>query len=110
MILISTGSKFPTPDNPADKARRQRRRAKRTRIQLGESLTVQDTLDVLDQKAVGMKAVQATQPDGRGAGGLCPKVRGRGVHGKPGHNARTYQEAAESSNLAVSDVTVASSQ
>ena len=38
----------------------KRRRAKRTRVQLGGSLTVQDAHDLLDQKAVGGEAVQDT--------------------------------------------------
>jgi hypothetical protein len=87
----------------------KRRRAKRTRVQLGGSLTVQDAQDLLDQKAVGGEAVQETQPDGSGAGGARTKVRCCGVCGKPGHNARTCQEAAESSDSAVSDVIVVSS-
>ncbi|KAL2015357.1 hypothetical protein VTK56DRAFT_5775 [Thermocarpiscus australiensis] len=93
----------------ANEALNKRRRAKKTRVKLGGSLTVQDAQDLLDQKAVGDEGVQETQPDGSGAGGARTKVRCCGVCGKPGHNARTCQEAAESSDSAVSDVIVVGS-
>ena len=73
----------------ANEALSKRRRAKRTRVQLGGSLTVQDTQEVLGQRAVGGEGVQEMQPEGSGAGGGCTKVRCYGVCGKPGHNART---------------------
>ena len=44
----------------ANEALSKRRRAKRTRVQLGGSLTVQDAQDLLDQKAVGGGVVQDT--------------------------------------------------
>jgi hypothetical protein len=78
-------------------------------VALLRSVTVQDAQDVLDQKAVGGEAVQETQPDGSGAGGARTKVRCCGVCGKPGHNARTCQEAAELSDSAVSDVIIVGS-
>src|SRR5690348_9036413 len=57
----------------ANEALSKRRRAKRTRVQLGGSLCVQDAKDLLDRKAVGGDRVEETQPDGGGAGGF---VRG----------------------------------
>ena len=93
----------------ANKALSKRRRAKKTRMQLGGSLTVEEAQDLLDQRAVVGGPVQETQPDGSGTGGTRTKVRRCGVCGKPGHNARTCQEAAEASNSAVSDVIVVSS-
>jgi hypothetical protein len=90
----------------ANKALSKRRRAKKTRIQLGGSLTMQDTKDLLDQNAVGGEAVQETQPDGSGSGGARTKVRCCGVYGRHGHNARTCQEAVESSDSSISDVIV----
>ena len=90
----------------ANEALSKRRRTKRTRVQLGGSLTVQDAQNLLDQNAVGGEAVQETQPDGGGAGGARTKVRCCSVCGKPGHNARTCQEAAESLDSAISDVIV----
>jgi hypothetical protein len=48
----------------------KRRRAKKTRVQLGGSLTVQDAQEALGQGAVGGERVQETQRDGGGAGGV----------------------------------------
>jgi len=47
--------------------------------------------------------------EGSSAGGGCTKVRCCGVCGKPGHNARTCQEAVEASDLAASDVIIVGS-
>ena len=93
----------------ANEALSKRRRAKRTRVQLGGSLAVQDAQDILGQGAVGGEGVQETQSGGSGAGGGRTKVRCCGVCGKPGHNARTCQEGAELSDSAASDVIVVSS-
>ena len=93
----------------ANEALSKRRRAKRTRVQLGGSLTLQDAMDLLGLGAVGGEGAQETQADGSGVGGGRPKVRCYGVYGKPGYNARTCQEAVEASDSAVSDVIVVSS-
>jgi hypothetical protein len=90
----------------ANEALSKRRRAKRIRVQLGGSLTIQDVQDLLDQKAIGGGVVQGTQLDSSGVGGGRTKVRCCSVCGKPGHNARTCQEAVEASDSAVSDVIV----
>jgi len=87
----------------ANKELSKRRRAKKTRMRLGGSLTVQEAQDLLDQKAVGKQLVQETRQNSGGAGGSRTKIRYCGVYGKPGHNARTYKEAAESSDSSVSD-------
>ena len=87
----------------------KRRRAKKTRLRLGGSLSVQDAHNLLDQKAVGREGVQETQSDGSGAGRVRTRVRCCGVCGKPGHNARTCQEAAEASDSAVSNVIIVGS-
>jgi hypothetical protein len=58
---------------------------------------------------VGGEAVQDTQPGGGSSGGPRTRVRRCGVCGKPGHNARTCQEAVEASDSAVSNVIVVSS-
>jgi len=81
----------------------KRQRAKRTYIQLGGSLAIEDAHDLLDQKAVGGEEVQETQPDSSSVGGGRIKVRYCGVYSKPGHNTRTCQEAAELSDSAASD-------
>ena len=81
----------------------KRRRAKKTRMRLGGSLTVQKAQDLLDQKAMGEQLVQETRQNGGGTGGSRTKIRYYSVCGKPGHNARTYKEAAESSDSSVSN-------
>jgi hypothetical protein len=90
----------------ANEALSKRRRAKRTRVQLGGSLAVQDAQEVLGQGAAGEEGAQETQPGSSGTGGGRTRVRCCGVCGKPGHNARTCQEGAEASDSAVSDVIV----
>jgi hypothetical protein len=85
------------------------RRAKKTRVRFGGSLTVQDAHDLLDQKAMGREGVQETQPDRSSIGGVRTKVRYCGICGKPGHNARTCQETAESSDSAASNVIIVGS-
>ena len=87
----------------ANKGLNKRRRAKKTRVRLGGSLTIQEAQDLLDQKAVGEQLAQETRQNRGGAGGSHTKIRCCGVCGKPGHNARTCKEAAESSNSSVSD-------
>ena len=77
----------------ANEALSKRRRAKRTRVRLGGSLTIQDSKDLLDQKAVVGEVAQEKEPDSGTAGGARTKVRCCSVCGKPGHTARTCQEA-----------------
>jgi len=72
-------------------------------MRLGGSLTVQKAQDLLNQKAVGKQLVQKTQQNGSSTGGSRTKIRCCSIYGKPGHNTRTYKEAAESSDLSVSD-------
>ena len=50
--------------------------------------------------------VQEIRQNGGGAGGSRTKIRYCGVYGKPGHNARTCKEAAESSDSFVSDLVI----
>ena len=45
----------------ANKGLSKRQRAKKTRVRLRGSLTVQDTQDLLDQKAVGEQLAQETR-------------------------------------------------
>ena len=90
----------------ANEALSKRRRAKRTRVQLGGSLAVQDAKGQLGQQAAVGEVAQEKEQDGSSAGGGRTRVRCCGVCGKPGHNARTCQEAVEASDSAVSDVIV----
>jgi hypothetical protein len=93
----------------ANEALSKRRRAKKTRVRLGGSLTVQDAEDLLEQKAVDEQVMQENRQGSRRAGGARTKARCCGACGKPGHNARTCQEAVESSNSAASDVIIVDS-
>jgi hypothetical protein len=77
----------------ANEALSKRRRAKRTRVRLGGSLAVQDAKDLIGQEAVRGEGTQEMQPDSGGAGSGHRKVRCCSVCGKPGHTARTCQEA-----------------
>jgi len=90
----------------ANKGLSKRRRAKKTRMRLGGSLTVQEAQDLLDQKAIGKQLVQEIRQNGSGTGGSRTKIRCCGVCGKPGYNARTYKEAAELSDSSVSDLVI----
>ncbi len=90
----------------ANEALSKRRRAKKTRVRLGGSLTVQDAKDLLDQKAMDEQVIQETRQSGSCARGARAKARCCSVCGKPGHNARTCQEAVELSDLAASDVII----
>jgi hypothetical protein len=78
----------------ANEALSKRRRAKKTRVRLGGSLTIQEAQDVLDQKAVDEQVSQEIQQSSSRAGEGRTKMRCCGVCGKPGHNVRTCQEAA----------------
>ena len=83
----------------ANQALSKRRRAKRTRIHQGGSLTVQDGQDLLDQKSINRQVHQEMRQNrgpGRGAPG---RERRCGTCGKTGHNARTCQEDEEMSNV-----------
>ena len=93
----------------ANEALSKRRRAKRTRVQLGGSLTIQGAQEALGQEAVGGEGVQETQSGGSSTGGARTKVRCCSVCDKPGHNARTCQEVVEASDSAVSDVIIVGS-
>jgi len=52
---------------------------------------------------VGEQLAQETRQSGGSAKGSRTKIRYYRVCGKPGHNARTCKEAAESSDLSISD-------
>jgi hypothetical protein len=93
----------------ANEALSKRRRAKKTRVRLGGSLTVQDAEDLLSQKDVDEQIMQENRQGDGCAGGARTKARCCGVCGKPGHNARTCQETVESSDSAAFDVIIVNS-
>jgi hypothetical protein len=90
----------------ANEALSKRRRAKKARICLGGSLSIQDAEDLLDQKAIDEQVTQETR---RGGGSIREgrtKVQCCGLCGRPSHNARTCKEAVELSDSTASDVIV----
>jgi len=93
----------------ANEALSKRRRAKKTRIRLGGSLTIQDAQDLLDQKDADEQVKKEAQRS-RGLGGRAHGgPRCCGICGKPGHNARTCQKAEEISNVSNSEVSIVDS-
>lgn len=71
------------------------RKARKTRVRQGGSLTVQDGRDLLDQKDVEQQVQQETREgSGRARRGKT-RERHCGICGKPGHNAGTCEEDAE---------------
>jgi hypothetical protein len=73
----------------------RRRRPKRTRLQKGGTITVQEALEVIDQMDIDAQVVaESSRSSGRGRSAR-PGVRRCGVCGKAGHNARTCQVVIE---------------
>jgi hypothetical protein len=74
-------------------------RAKKPRVRQGGTLTVEDAQDVLSQK----EAEEQARRDKHSEGGFQkegqPSGRRCGTCGKSGHNARTCQEAIDTSSL-----------
>lgn len=87
----------------ANEALSKRRRAKKTRVQLGGSLTVEDAQDLLVQKDVQEQIEResresgGTQQNGQRGQRLCGNCK------MPGHNARTCREDREMSDVYSSD-------
>jgi hypothetical protein len=73
----------------------RRRRGKRTRLQKGGPLTVEEASQAIDQMDVDMQvAAESSRSGGRG-GSKGPRVSHCSKCGKAGHNARTCQEVIE---------------
>tara|TARA_Y100000815_G_C13314319_1_gene489808 strand:+ start:263 stop:1768 length:1506 start_codon:yes stop_codon:yes gene_type:complete len=90
----------------ANEALSKRRRAKKTRVRLGGSLTRQDAQDLLDQKDLD-EQIGEEERNRRGREGAAHrKPQCCGICGKPGHNARTCQKAEEISNVSDSKVSI----
>jgi hypothetical protein len=75
----------------------RRRRAKRTRLQKGGIMTVQEASQVIDQMDVDTQVVAESSRSGGQGRSARPGSRRCGVCGKAGHNARTCQVVPESS-------------
>ena len=91
----------------ANKGLSKRRRVKKTHIRLGGSLTIQNARNLLDGKAISKQLAQEERQNRNSTGGSRTKIQYCGVCGKPGHNARTYKEAAESSDSSISNSVIA---
>jgi hypothetical protein len=84
----------------------KRRRAKKSRIRLGGSLTIQDGIDLLDQKDVD-EQLRGEDRRGGGQGGQARMKAPRcGNCGKPGYNIRTCREAGEESDKSISSAII----
>jgi len=87
----------------ANKGLSKRQRAKKTRIRLKGSLTIQEAQDLLDQKAISKQLVQKRRQNSSSIGGSRTKIQYCSVYGKPSHNIRTCKEAAKSSDSSASN-------
>jgi len=72
-----------------NKALNKRWKAKKTRIQLGKSLILQNTINLLGLRAVSGERVQKTQLGSGSIKGVRIKIQYYSMYNKPGHNART---------------------
>jgi hypothetical protein len=81
----------------ANKILSRRRRQKRTRLQKGGAITVQEASQVIDQMDVDTQVVvESSRSGGRGRS-VGAGVRRCGICGETGHNARTCQVVPEAS-------------
>ena len=87
----------------ANEALSKRRRAKKTRLRLGGSLTVQEATDIIDQKAIDGQLVEESRQAGRKPRGGEAKVWCCGRCRKPGHIIRMCPEAVEDSDTSIED-------
>ena len=75
----------------------KRRRAKKTRLRAGGSLSIQEAEDLIAEKDVGEQLIEEMTRSGRRTEGAPICVRRCGVCGETGHNARTCQIVVEAS-------------
>src|SRR6478609_1106650 len=73
----------------------RRQREKRTRLQKGGPLTVEEASQAIDQMDVDMQVAAELSRSGGCSGSKGPRVMHCGKCGKAGHNARTCQEEIE---------------
>jgi hypothetical protein len=79
----------------ANEALSKRRRAAKTRVRKGGSLTVGEAQEILDDKAVDAQLQRETRSRGGRSSRAAGSVRRCGTCGKPGHNSRTCQADIE---------------
>ena len=82
----------------ANEALAKRRRAKRTRVQAGGALTIEDALSLIKQKDTSKQQLGRRSAGEGGSEARPAALRCCGRCGKPGHNVRTCQEAEETSD------------
>jgi hypothetical protein len=73
----------------------RRRRAKRTRLQKGRTMTIQEASQVIDQIDVNRQVVAESSRSGGQGRSARPGIRRCGICGRAGHNARTCQVVIE---------------
>jgi uncharacterized protein YigA (DUF484 family) len=81
----------------------RRRRTKRTRLQKGGVMTVQEASQVIDQMDVDTQVAAESSRSGGQGRSARPGGRRCGVCGKVGHNVRTCQVVIEASREEYSD-------
>ena len=81
----------------------RRRRQKKTRLQKGGAMTVEEASQVIDQMDVDTQVVAELSRSGGRGRSVGPGVRRCGICGKTGHNARTCQVVPESSGQEFSE-------
>ncbi len=87
----------------ANRTINKRCKAKKTRIQQGGVLSIQNANALLNAKKVDAQLEEEIYASGCGRGGGRTTVRRCGNCGEPGHNARTYKKDEEMSNVYSSD-------
>jgi hypothetical protein len=87
----------------ANEALSKRRRAKKTRVRQGGTLTIEDTQDIIAQKDVDEQVRRDVRTERGNRGEGQPSKRRYGTYGKASHNARTYQEDIDMSSLSNSE-------
>lgn len=71
----------------------KRRRAKKTRLRQGGSLSIQEAEDLVTEKEIGEQIQEETRQSSRRIEGAEPRARRCGICSNTGHNARTCQVA-----------------
>ena len=69
----------------------KRRRAKKTQLQLGGSLSIQEAEDLVAEREVGKQIQEETRCGSRRTEGVEQRARRCGICSNTGHNARTCQ-------------------
>jgi hypothetical protein len=82
----------------ANEALSKRRRAKKTRIQAGGALTIEDAQDLIAQKDASRQKSGGKSVEGGGEEARPSTLRHCGRCSKTGHNVRTCQEVEEMSD------------